>query len=160
MLNTKSFLCCRIIHGRPLFKRNQTWLKDFNGLLRGSSKRHCIFEKDYQGPRLPCLAKSCHMMLATYHHMCWASKQTIEEFVLHWLHQLQGTMRATVIIFHRNLSMSLFHCHCSYLVDNWPKKSCFFLRLMLVPNDVPTWRGMRKNFIMAMSALNSHPQVS
>jgi hypothetical protein len=75
MLNTKSFLCCRIIHGRPLFKRNQTWLKDFNGLLRGSSKRHCIFEKDYQGPRLPCLAKSCHMMLATYHHMCWASKQ-------------------------------------------------------------------------------------
>ena len=42
------------------------------------------------------------------------------------------------------------YSHCNCFVDNWPKKSCFLLSLMLVSNDVPTWRGRRRNLILAI----------
>ena len=74
-LNNRSLRGCQKIHGRPLLKKNHMWLNRFSVLYNSWSKRHRIIEMDFLGPRFPLLAESCHMILITYHHPCWASGQ-------------------------------------------------------------------------------------
>ena len=56
-LNTKSLHWRQMIHGRQLLKKNQILLKGLRDWLSDWSKRHCIYEKDFQGRRWPLFAK-------------------------------------------------------------------------------------------------------
>ena len=90
------------------------------------------------------------------------SEWEIEERVLHPLHGLRTTMRTTLVNAGLDSTTPFIHLH--RLMSKWPKESCFLLRHVFVRNDVPTWRGGRRNFIplfdknqILKSLLSSNP---
>lgn len=71
-------------------------------------------------------------------------------------------MRTTHINLYQDSSMPFVHRHC--LMNNNPKKNYFLLSLVFLPNDIPTQRSGRRNFIppfvrnpFLKSLLNSDP---
>ena len=66
--------------------------------------------------------------------------------MLHWLHILWATMKATLINLGQDSSMQFVHCECR--LKNRPKEGSFLLQFVLMPNDVPPQRGRERNFIV------------
>ena len=144
VLNTRSFRWRRMIHRMPLFEKNQMRFNCFNALHKGWSKRHCIMEKDFHGPRFPLLARSCHMILAAYRHPCWARGQ------LKNLCSTNSTDSGPQWGQHLSISVEHFQRHSLTATALWmtdQRKAIFFLCLSFVPNDVPFRRSGGENFI-------------
>ena len=115
-LKTRSFRRCQIIQGMPLFKKNQMQLKRFRSLQRDWSRRHCIIEKDFRGPRLPFFAKKMPQDVSSILPNL-LSKRAGEEPMFHWFHRLQAIVEATLINLRRDSLKPFIYHYC--LVNNY-----------------------------------------
>lgn len=73
------------------------------------------------------------------------SKWTTKEPMLHWLHRLQATMRATFVNLRHIFPTPLIHCH--NLMDDRLKKGNLLLCLSFVQYDFSLRRSGEANFI-------------
>ena len=113
-------------------------LKGFSDLLRGWSKIHhwkifprakvASFSKELPND-VSCIAP--HLL----------SQCTIEEYVLHRLHNWGATIGATLVNLYQDMFTSFVDCH--YLMNDCHLLLC----LVFMPNDTPIQRGGGRNFV-------------